>query len=187
MKSFSSLLLAALAFASPGLADANPQPVPTSGWQPVEQKDAARALSFTRFTLIGKFGTTPRDAAPNRPAMAVDCIPDKEAHFNRKFLAANLQVGTILKIVLVEPDEIHGVSYYPKVVVGFRADDAAEKREKWSAGTDKMSVSIPKEALKKILRARTLDITASDEHGALVAMHFDMPDPKAIEESCNVD
>jgi hypothetical protein len=188
MKPGPSLLLVALAMASNGFAEPKPQPASTANaWQQLQQTDAARALTYTRFTLNGKFRTAPRDAASNRPALLVDCIPDKESHLNRKFLAAKLQVGTALKIVYVEPEEIHGVSYYPKVAVRLSTDGGEEQREKWSAGTDKTSVSVSKDLLKKILRARSVAITANDEHGSVVAMQFDMPDPKLVEESCNMD
>jgi hypothetical protein len=188
MKPGPSLLLVALAMASNGFADPKPQPVSAvNAWQQVQQTDAARALTYIRFTLNGKFRTAPGGAASGRPALLVDCIPDKESHLGRKFLSAKLQVGTALKIVYVEPDEIHGVSYYPQVAVRFSTDGGEEQHEKWSAGTDKSSVSISKDLLKKILRARSVAISANDQHGSDLAMQFDMPDPKLVEESCNVD
>jgi hypothetical protein len=188
MKPGPSLLIGALVMASIGFADPTPQPASAgNAWQQLQQTDAARALTYVRFTLNGKFRTPPRDAASDRPALLVDCIPDKESHLNRKFLAANLQVGIVLKVVYVEPEEIHGVSYYPKVAVRFSTDGGKVQREKWSVGTDKTSVSVSKDSLKKILRARSVAITANDEHGSVLAMQFDMPDPKLVEESCNVD
>jgi hypothetical protein len=92
-----------------------------------------------------------------------------------------------MKVVYVEPEEIHGTSYYPKVVVRYRTDDAKEEEEKWSPGTEKTSVSIPKHSLQKILRARTVAISAPDERGSQIAVRFDMPDPTPVEEACNVD
>ena len=41
--------------------------------------------------------------------------------------------------------------------------------------------------MKKILRARSVAITAEDERGSSVAMQFAMPNPADVEASCNVD
>jgi hypothetical protein len=188
MKPTSLLLLVPLAWASFGFAQQSPQqPSSADGWRQSQKTDAARAITYTRFTLVGKFLTSPQGVA-DRPALAVDCIPAQESPSAKGgFLAANLLIGTTLKIVYVEPEEIHGMSYFPKVAVRYRTDQAKEEEEKWSPGTEKTSVSIPKDALKKILRARTVAITADDEHGSQVAMQFDMSDPALIQEACNVD
>jgi len=74
-------------------------------------------------------------------------------------------------------------------------DDGKEEVEKWSIGTDKTSVSgtdktsasVPKDALKKIFRAHSVEVTAQDDRGSPVAMQFDMSDPTPVEETCNVD
>jgi hypothetical protein len=102
-----------------------------------------------------------------------------------RFLAGNLLVGTTLKIVYLEPEEIHGTSYFPMVAVRYRTDDGKEKEENWSPGTEKTSASIDKDSLKKILRARTVAISADDDRGLQVAMKFDMPDPTLDEEGCS--
>jgi len=93
-----------------------------------------------------------------------------------------------MKIIYVEPEEIHGTSYEQKVAVRYRTDDGSdEERENWSPGLDKISTSIPKDSLKKILRARTVSISLDDERGSELAMQFDMPDPAQVEAACNVD
>jgi len=93
-----------------------------------------------------------------------------------------------MKIIYVEPEEIRGTSYDQKVAVLYRTDDGSdEERENWSPGTDKTSTSIPKDSLKKILRARTVSVSLDDEHGSPLAMQFDMPDPAQVEQACNVD
>jgi len=128
--------------------------------------------------------------------LVLDCIPAKESHRGKgKLLNANLLVGTPLKIEYVEPEEIHGTSYFRKVTVRYRMDDGKEEVEKWSIGTDKTSVSgtdktsasVPKDALKKIFRAHSVEVTAQDDRGSPVAMQFDMSDPTPVEETCNVD
>jgi hypothetical protein len=66
-------------------------------------------------------------------------------------------------------------------------DNAKEELENWPAGTDKTSVSLPKDSLKKLLRAHTVEITADDDRGSPIVMQFDMPDPTPVEAACNVD
>jgi hypothetical protein len=189
MKPTPLLLLAPLAWASIGFAQQPPQqPLSAHAWQQSQNSDAARTYTYQRFTLVGKFLTPPHDQAANRPALAVDCIPGGGSHQSKgKFLAANLLVGSTLKILYVEPEEIRGMSYYPKVAVRYRADDAKDKEDKWSAGGDKTSASIPKDALKEFLRAHTVAIGVDDDRGTQVAMQFDMPDAALVEQSCNVD
>ena len=189
MKPTPILLLLALAWASLGFTQSTPQQSPARTWRQTQRTDAAKTMTYTRFTLAGKFVSSPQDQAANHPALAVDCIPGKGSdHPKGKYLAASLLVGTALKIVYIEPEEIRGMSYLPKVAVRYRADDAAdEEKENWSPGADKTSASIPKDSLKKILRARTLAMTADDEDGSPIAMQFEMPDPTLVEAACNVD
>jgi isochorismate synthase EntC len=71
--------------------------------------------------------------------------------------------------------------------VRYRINDAKDEEEKWSPAADKASASIPKDWLKKIVRAQTVDITVADEHGSQIVMKFDMPDPVSVEAACNVD
>jgi hypothetical protein len=59
--------------------------------------------------------------------------------------------------------------------------------EKWSPGTDKTSAAIPKDWLKKILRAHTVEITAEDDRGSQLEMQFDMPNSPPVEDACSVD
>jgi hypothetical protein len=178
------LVWASCGFAQPPTQPSSSAPV----WQQSQITDTARSLTYTRFTLTGKFLAPPHDQAANRPALAVDCIPGAESHPHKgRLLATNLLVGSTLKIVYVEPEEIHGTSYYPKVVVRYRTDAAGEEEEKWAAGADKTSVAVPKDSLKKILRAHGVAITAEDDRGSQFAMQFSMPDPTPVEDACNVD
>jgi hypothetical protein len=185
MKPTPLLLIVPLAWASFGLAEsASQQPSSAHAWRQSQATDAVRSINFTRYTLLGKFLSAPHDAAPDRPALVLDCIP---GNGSRRFLAANLLVGRTLKIVYVEPEEIHGTSYYPEVAVRYQTDSKEGQEAKWSPGTDKTSASIPKESLKDILRAHTVAITTDDDQGAEVVMRFDMPDPTLVENGCNVD
>jgi hypothetical protein len=189
MKATPLLLLVPLVWASSGFSEPTAQQASAAHlWRQSQKTDAAHSFTFTRYTLVGKFLAPPPDAGANRPALAVDCIPGQGSHSAKsKFLAGNLLVGTALKLIYVEPEEIHGTSYYPKVAVRFRTDDAKEEGGKWSPGTENTSTTIPKDSLKKILRARSVAITADDETGSPVAMQFDMPDPALVEAGCNVD
>jgi hypothetical protein len=150
--------------------------------------DPAQTYTFSRFTLVGRFTHAPNDKSGARPALTLDCIPGSESHPKGRYLDAALLVGPKLKIVYVEPEEIHGISYYPKVDVRYRADEAKdEQRDQWSAGADKVSASVPKEVVKQILRAHTLAITVADDHGSLLQMKFDLPEPTSVQQACNVD
>jgi hypothetical protein len=184
------LVLMLLALASFGFSEMAQQPPPASAhvWRQSQKTDSARGITYNRFTLTGKFaGEAPRDV-PNRPAFVVDCAPDRRSPKGR-FAAGEFLVGVPLKIDYVEPAEIHGTSYFPKVKVKYRLNDAKEEQVNWAPGSDKpvTSVLLTKEMLKKIIRARTVQITANDEHGSPVVTQFDMPDAKPVVEACNMD
>jgi len=182
------LLLAPLALASMAFAQPASPPSATQSWHPSQRADAASTYTYTRYTVGGKFVDSDKGSVAGSPALAVDCISPADSHQSKgKFLAASLQVGSALKIDYVEPEEIRGMSYYPKVAVQYRVDDAREKQENWSPGTDKTSAAIPKDVIKKILRAHTLTVIASDAQGSELTAQFDIPDPKTVENSCNVD
>lgn len=194
MRLTSLLLLAPLALAAFGFPATAPQQTspasPAHVWRESPKSDTARGTAYNRYTLTGKFLRAPEHGGDisNRPALVVDCKPGKETRNGKgRFAAASLLIGTTLKIEYVEPLEIHGTSYYPKVSVRYRVNDTKDENEKWAPGADKASASVPKEWLKKILLAQTVDLTVSDDSGAPIVMKFDMPDPKPVQEVCNVD
>jgi hypothetical protein len=175
------LVLATLGFSTLALQ----QPSAPHVWRESQKPDNS---SVARFTLVGKFLKSPQGDVPNRPAFVLDCIPATISHKSEgKFVAGNLLVGIPLKIDYIEPQEIHGTSYYPKVVVRYRINDTKEEEEKWTPGADKLSSSVSKVWLKKILRAHSVEITAHDDRGKDIAMQFDIPDPALVEQACNVD
>src|ERR1700733_4164915 len=178
MKPTPLLLIVSFAAASFGFAQSAPQePSSAHGWQQSQKADTAATFTYTQFTLAGKFLSPPHDKAASRPALVLDCIPGSSSHAAKgRLLGANLLVGMTLKIVYVEPEEIRGTSYYPKVVARYQIDGANAEEDKWTAGTDKTSVAIPKDALKQILRAHSVAITTDDEHGSHVGMQFEIPD-----------
>jgi hypothetical protein len=180
------LFLAPVILASFGFSTvATQQPATAHVWRESQKPDDS---SISRFTLVGKFLKSPQTDVPNRPALVLDCVPANVSHKSAgKFIAGNLLVGIPLKIDYIEPQEIHGTSYYPKVVVHYRVNDTKEEEERWTPGTDRLSSSISKDSLKKILRARTVEISTHNDGGKDIAMQFDMPDPAPVEAACNVD
>jgi hypothetical protein len=183
MKISSILMLAPLVCSSLGFSSTTPQQPSSQGWRQTPKSDSTRG-TYTRFALTGKFLKLPKGDNSNGPALAVDCNPEKKS---RKFVAGNLLIGVPLKIDYIEPSEIHGTSYYPKVAVRYRFDEAKEEKQNWTPGTDKTSAIFSKDALEKMLRARTVEITAADDRGSDIVMQFDMPDPTVIEKGCDVD
>ena len=145
----------------------------------------SNGTTYTRFTLTGKFLKRPAGEVSNPPSLAVDCGRGRGS--DGRLIDGNLLVGVPLKIHYVEPTEIHGTSYFPKVFVQIRADDAKSEKRSWTPGKDKTSAVFSKHSLQKILRAHTVEITTEDENGSEVAVQFDVPDSKAVEQACNVD
>jgi hypothetical protein len=189
MKTIPLLLLVSLASASVGFTQSAPQPAPSAHeWQQSQKTDTGRTFTYTQFTLVGTFVTPPHDPVANRPTLALDCIPANGSHRAKgRLLAGNLLVGTTLKIVYVEPEEIRGTSYFPKVAVRYHTDGGKDMEDNWTPGTDKTSVAIPTDVLKQQLRAHSVAITADDDRGSPVAMRFDIPDPTLVEQGCHLD
>jgi hypothetical protein len=186
MKPGSLFLVAAVACAYFGLSAAAPQQTGSAQeWRQTERTDAVRG-AYTRYSLAGKLLKTPPGDVTSRPSLVVDC-----GAYNRsgkpKFVRGTLVVGDPLKIDWVEPEEIHGISYFPKVSVVYRLDEGKQDKEDWSPTTDKTSATFSKGSLEKMLRARTVEITAEDARGSQVAMEFDMPNGAVVEQGCDVD
>jgi hypothetical protein len=171
-------------------AAAAQQPSEVLAWrqsQKTTTTDPYTAYTYTRFSLVGRYAAGNNQSA-DPPALMIDCIPGADsANSKGTYLATNLRVGSPLKIIYVEPEEIHGNSYFPEVAVKYTAGDSRDVRDDWSVGADKTSVSVPRRALKKLLDARTVAIVAQDDHGAPLAIQFNMPDPTPVAESCNLD
>jgi len=180
----SLLLLACLASV---FAQTGTQSSPAPAWRLSQETNTPDAYNFTRFTLMGQF-SAPAHGASGQPALSIDCIPGTGAsHPKGKYLASNLLVGSTLKIVYVEPREIHVTSYFPKVEVQYRADETAKmEKDDWTPGTDKVSASVPRHALREFLHGHTVVISAADEHGQPISIRFDVPDSTAVAESCDL-
>ena len=156
-------------------------------WRRAEKPDPNRARTLIQFTLTGKFLTSPRNAAPNRPALLVSCVPNRRDESEGKFSDAQLLVGSAVKIDYVEPPELKtGTSYNQEVSVKFLLNDGKAAVKQWPAGTDKSSATIPKDAVKEILRAHTVVMTVREKDAGEVEMQFEMPDPAQVEKACGI-
>jgi hypothetical protein len=186
MKPASMFLLVPLACGAFAFSAAVPQQAGVAqDWRQTERTDAVRG-AYTRYSLAGKFLKTAPGDASNRPSLVVDCSPNNRSG-KPKFVRGTLVVGDPLKIDWVEPEEIKGISYFPKVLVVYRLDDAKQDKEDWSPANDKTSATFSKGSLEKMLRAHTVEISAEDARGSQVAMQFDMPGGTVVEQGCDVD
>jgi hypothetical protein len=179
MKTTSFALLALLTCSTYALAQSAPQ---APGWHERSETNAADSYKYTNYMLAGEYAS--QSATGAAPTLVVSCVPATDSG-RGKFLSANLVAGMPLKIDMVEPEEIHGMNYFPKVKVEYRADGGSQ-HVNWSPGTDKASATIPKEDLRRLLRAHSVAIDARDAQGADVAMRFDMPDSASIRAACSL-
>jgi hypothetical protein len=176
-----SLQLASLLLAFSPVVLAQPP-----GWTESRESNAVESYNFTRFALEG----TVASGASMHPKLAVSCIPAANAGSGTrgKFLSASVHFGAPIKVEMIEPMEIHGLNYLPKVGVRYRTDGAkSDEKDFWTPGAEKTSAVIPRDVLKTLLAARSVSITASDDHGTPIAMTFDMPDNAPVRAACNFD
>jgi len=175
------LLWASLAFPARAQQQSSPS---GQGWRQSQMTDGT---PYTRFSLTGKFLKRPAGDVSNPPVLAVDC--GKGRGSKGKLIDGIVQVNAPLKIHYVEPTEIHGTSYYPKVFVQLRVEDEAKKdKRQWTPGKDKTSAVFSKYSLKKMLSAHIVEISTQDDAGNDVVMQFDVPsDSKAVAVACDVD
>jgi len=160
---------------------------PATQWRRTEKDDPIRSRTLIQFTLRGTFVKPPRAEAPNRPAILVSCAPNERNASDGRFADAQILVGSPVKIDYVEPLQLTtGNSYNLKVSVQLRIDDAKDRERQWPAGADKSSASIPKDAVKEMLRAHAVVMTVHEKDAGDVEMHFDMPDPSQIEKACDI-
>jgi hypothetical protein len=186
MKAASLFLLVPLAWGAFAFLGAVPQQAGSAQeWRQTDRTDAVRG-AYSRYSLEGKFLKTPPGEVTSRPSLVVDCSSNNRSG-KSKFVRGTLVVGDPLKIDWVEPEEIHGISYFPKVLVVYRLDEGKQDKEDWSPANDKTSATFSKGSLEKMLRAHTVEISAEDARGSQVAMQFDMPGGTVVEQGCDVD
>jgi hypothetical protein len=156
-------------------------------WRRTEKDDPSRSRTLIQFTLRGTFVKPPRAQASNRPAILVSCTPNERDASEGRFENAQILVGSPVKIDYVEPLQLTtGNSYNLKVTVQLRIDDEKDRERQWPAGADKSSASIPKDAVKEMLRAHAVVMTVHEKDAGDVEMHFDMPDPSQVEKACDI-
>lgn len=156
-------------------------------WRRTEKDDPNRGRTLIQFTLRGQFVKPPRAEASNRPAILVSCTPNERNASEGRFADAQILVGSPVKIDYVEPLELTtGNSYNLDVDVQLRLDDKKAQAMQWPAGADKNSASIPKDAVKEMLRAHAVVMTVREKDAGDVEMHFDMPDPSQVEKACDI-
>src|SRR5580704_15036184 len=188
MKAALAFLLLPLAWVSFAFSSIMPIPQQSQNgneWRQTQRTDPVRG-EYTRYSVAGKFIKSPPGDESGRPLLVVDCGAYNRSH-KSKFFRGILVVGDPLKIDWVEPEEIHGISYFPKVDAVYRLNDANEEKEEWTPSTDKTSASFSKGSLEKMLRAHTIEITAQDQSGAPVVVQFEMPDSTLLGQGCGVD
>jgi hypothetical protein len=185
------LVLGSAAFnLSPRARQATPvQPVTPAqqaspqAWQEVKSTDWVREPR-REFNLAGKFlAPLPANVAgalANPPVLLLKCAVPRRSGGEGKFRVGAVVVGALVKIHMVEPEEIKaGVSYYPEVSVSYRFDDGKPVDDDWPPRYDKTSAEFDKTIFKKMLRAHTMLITLHDKDGHELRMQFDMPEPSA--------
>jgi hypothetical protein len=182
------LLLLVLLLAAPLSALPQQSPAPAQKWRQSQKSDTARGIAYTQSTLAGKFVKWPEKDAENRPTLEVDCrTPEESGGLMEKLWHAYFLVGVPLTVEYVEPEAITaGISYFQKINVRYRLDNGKEKKEQWSPGPDKNSVSIPKEALKKMLGAHSVVITVNEVKAKEVTAQFEMADSTELAQACGL-
>lgn len=86
--------------------------LPAAKWEQAAKTDAARGITYTQFTLVGRFIDPQRAPVAKPPTLEVNCT--RHAKGDGEFVSGYLRVGTPLKVNYVEPSEIHGTSYFPR-------------------------------------------------------------------------
>jgi hypothetical protein len=153
---------------------------PPSGWEEVKSTDWVKEPR-RQFTLAGKFlAPLPANIAgtlANPPALLLKCAVPRRSGGEGKFRVGAVVVGALLKVHMVEPQEIKGgASYYPEVSVSYRLDDGKPVDDDWPPRYDKTSAEFDKPIFKKMLRAHTILITLHDRDDHEIRMQFDMPE-----------
>jgi hypothetical protein len=177
-----AFLLGTVTFTTP----AHQAAASASEWRASQDTDN-RGTVYNQFSLTGKFIKEPPGGGSDPPTFVVRCkAPKGGGQAGGKFLSASIRIGAPVKVDWVEPEVIHGTSYFPKVGVRYRLDEAKEYREELSPGNEKGSASVPKNSTKQLLRARSILMTVVDPSGADIKLQFDISDPAQVENACSL-
>jgi hypothetical protein len=153
---------------------------PPSGWEEVKSSDWVKEPR-RQFTLAGKFlapaPANPAGTLASPPVLLLKCAVPRRSGGEGKFRVGAVVVGALVKIHMVEAQEIKaGVSYYPEVSVSYRLDDGKPVDDNWPPRYDKTSAEFDKPIFKKMLRAHTMLITLHDKDDSELRMQFDLPE-----------
>jgi hypothetical protein len=198
LKEPATALFIGLFFATVALGQTPPQ------WHREQKTDPARGVSFTQFSLTGKFLTPPQNSSPTNPAMFIRCIPvsNHHGHTKGKFLEGYIWVGGHINYDVSET----GTSFVP---VEFRLDDGKLQSERWGRSADPSAVffadptcaSCEKgyEVFANLLygrrefrkqdanpQVRKIVIGVDELLGSEIVMQFDLPDATEVAEACGI-
>jgi len=177
------LLLAGASFS----AFAQDQSRSQHSWQKARKPDPVRGFTTTQFTLTGRFVDPPRGNVPGAPYILLSCSPSEHgASAEGRFISGQVQAQTPLKVAFVEPDEIHGTSYNQEINVEYHVDNEKPQNVQWPPRSDKTSMSLDKEAAKKILRGHELVLSMEEPFESKVVIHFDVPDSTDVLNTCGI-
>ncbi len=197
MKEQFAALLIGVFFATMALAQTPPQ------WHS-EQKSDPRGVSFTQFSLTGKFLTPPQNASNVNPTIFIRCIPgsNRHGHTSGKFIAGYIWVGGVMNSDVSE----EGTSFVP---VEFRLDDGKLQSERWGRSTDNSAIFLAdptcplcgggyavfanliygQHGFRKQNtnpQIRKIVIGVDEFLGGEVVMQFDLPDATEVAEACEI-
>jgi hypothetical protein len=178
---FLILVSAALSLPARTQQPASAQPsVSPHGWEEVKSTDWVKEPR-RQFALAGKFlAPAPAGTLASPPILLLKCAVPRRSGGEGKFRVGAVVVGALVKVHMVEPEEIKaGVSYYPEVSVSYRLDDGKPVDDDWPPRYDKTSAEFDKTIFKKMLHAHTMLITLHDKNDSELRMQFDLPEPSA--------
>jgi hypothetical protein len=156
-------------------------------WQQSGKSDPSRGILTSQFTLTGGFVDPPHGKEPGPPSIVLNCEPlERKNGTEGKFVSGYIQVGAPLQVKYVEPDQIEGNSYLPKVDLTYHVDSEKPQDVQWPPRSDKTAVSLDKEAVRKILRGHTVVITVKDFFETPVVMQFDVPESSEVLSTCGI-
>jgi hypothetical protein len=190
------------------IADAPATPTIPTTWQRMEKTDPLRGITYTQFSLAGKFLTAPTNSPNAIPVMIVHCTPGRDKKGNRgytngKFKDGYIHVGSVMDSSVDEG----GASF---VYAKFRLDDGKLQTEQWGRSKNFSAIffSHPTcgllcgggyDIFANLLyghaiyhkentnpQVRKVVIGVDEYLGGEVVMQFDMPDATDVAEACGI-
>ena len=164
----------------------------SANWQREDKTDPLRGISYSQYTLAGKFLTPPKVATSDSPVFIVKCIPGNHHKSGGGYINGKLQDAYIVVRAVVNHSS-------KDVLVQYRLDDGKMHKELWGVGTDGTAIFPPTIELNTVLYGHFLPhkegtndpvhklVMGVDEYlGAEIVMQFDMPDPTEMADACGL-